>query len=78
MSLWQRLAQFWGSKPAEERAQPLSPPKNHVLPEEALGRLIVILQRLGLAEAVPLALIQPVDVRHMVRQNLNLQQARKD
>ncbi len=29
---------------------PLSPPKNHLLPEEALGGLIVILQRLVLSQ----------------------------
>ena len=51
--------------PAHSSFRP-SPPKDHLLPEEALGDLIIVGQRLGLAEAVPLALIQPVDVRHAV------------
>jgi len=40
---------------------PLSPPKNHLLPQEALSRLIVILQRLGFGESVPLPLLEAVD-----------------
>ena len=39
---------------------PPSPPKDHLLPQEALSRLIVIFQLLSLAEAMPLAHIQPV------------------
>ncbi len=34
-----------------------------MLPEEALRGLVIVDQRLSLAEAVPLALIQPVHVR---------------
>ncbi len=40
---------------------PLSPPKDHLLPQEALSRLIEILQRLSLAEAVSLPLLEAVD-----------------
>ena len=37
-----------------------------MLPEEALGGLVVVDKRLGFAEAMPLALIEPVHVRHAV------------
>jgi len=52
--------------PAAPRSTSTSPPQNHLLPEEALGGLVVVDQRLSLAEAVPLALVEPVHVRHAV------------
>jgi len=52
--------------PAAPRSKSTSPPKNHPLPEEALGGLVIVDQCLSLPEAMPLALIQPVHVRYAV------------
>jgi hypothetical protein len=63
--LFPRNAPAIREKPACGHA-PSSPSKNHLLLKETLGGLVVVGQRLGFAEAVPLVIIQALDVRHAV------------
>ena len=51
----------WFTLEVDRVDAPPSPPQNHLLPQEALSRLIVILQRLGFGESVPLPLLEAVD-----------------